>query len=421
MPADSENGWRQVKLKDVCREITVGHVGPMASEYVEEGIPFFRSQNIQPFRVDLTDIKYIRPKFHQKLRKSAVSPGDVLVVRTGYPGTACVLPKDVPIANCADLVIIRPSPDLDPWFLASLFNSAWGRGTVSGSLVGVAQQHFNIGVAREMVITLPPISTQRKVTSMLSAYDDLIENNTRRIKILEEMARAIYREWFVHFRFPGHEKVKKVDSSLGEIPEGWEAKMLGDLAQEMRLSIKPDEIDPETPYFGLEHLPRRSIALSEWETAKDVQSTKLAFKEGDILFGKIRPYFHKVGIAPLNGVCSSDTIVIRSKAPEYFAVVLCCVSSDAFVAHATQTSQGTKMPRANWHVLSKHPIALPQAHLLWQFNGFVEEIVAQIHTTIFRNRVLRRTRDLLLPKLISGEIDVGTKNGQSAAVAMRLA
>ena len=157
---------------------------------------------------------------------------------------------------------------------------------------------------------------------------------------------------------------------------------------------------------ALEHLPRKSIALAEWGTASQVKSTKLAFNKGEILFGKIRPYFHKVGVAPVEGVCSSDAIVIVPKAQEYFSIVLSCVSSEEFVNHATQTSQGTKMPRANWDVLVKYPVAVSPLPLLNQFNDFIQNIVAQIQNLTFKNNNLRRTRDLLLPKLISGEIDV---------------
>lgn len=197
-----------------------------------------------------------------------------------------------------------------------------------------------------------------------------------------------------------------VESALGLIPQGWEVKTLGDLAQEVRRGVNPGEIEPNTPYIGLEHLPRRSIALSDWGTANQVQSTKLAFKKGEILFGKIRPYFHKVGVAPVDGVCSSDAIVILPRESECFSLVLGCVSSDDFVNHATQTSQGTKMPRANWDVLIKYPVVLPPAPLLSCFDGIVRDIVGQIQNMIFRNRNLRSTRDLLLPKLVSGEVAI---------------
>ncbi len=256
----------------------------------------------------------------------------------------------------------------------------------------------------------PPFPTQRKIAAILSAYDDLIENNTRRIKILEEMAQNLYREWFVKFRFPGHEHTRFVDSPLGRIPEGWEVKSLGELCIQIRDGVKPEQIDPNTPYFGLEHLPRKSITITEWGIVSEVNSTKLRFKKGDILFGKIRPYFHKVGVAPINGVCSSDTIVIRPLSDEGFSIVLGCVSSDAFIEHAYATSQGTKMPRANWNVLTHYKIIIPSQHILELYNNFITDIVCLLRNFIFRNQSLRTTRDLLLPKLISGEVDVSDIN-----------
>ena len=177
------NGMRKSKLKDVCDRITVGHVGPMLDKYASEGVPFLRSQNITPFRLHLDDIKFIPSDFHEKLRKSALHPGDVAVVRTGYPGTACVIPDKFPELNCADLVVITPSKELNPYYLAALFNSVWGMATVSGNLVGVAQQHFNIGAAREMEVMLPSRAAQDRIAGILPAYDKLIENCQRRIRI----------------------------------------------------------------------------------------------------------------------------------------------------------------------------------------------------------------------------------------------
>jgi type I restriction enzyme S subunit len=197
-----------------------------------------------------------------------------------------------------------------------------------------------------------------------------------------------------------------VDSPLGKIPDKWGATRFGDLAEQVRDGVMPDRVDPDTPYFGLEHFPRKSIALADWGKALEVQSTKLLFKRGDILFGKIRPYFHKVGIAPVSGVCSSDTIVIRPKSPHLMGLVLGCASSVEFVDHATATSQGTKMPRANWDVLVAYPLPTPPSPILGAFNGFMSDVVEHLDNLLFRNRNLRQTRDLLLPKLISGEVDV---------------
>jgi type I restriction enzyme, S subunit len=147
-------GMCKIKLTEVCERITVGHVGPMADKYTAEGVPFLRSQNITPFRLNLDDIKFIPPDFHEKLRKSALQPGDVEVVRTGYPGTACVIPNTFTELNCADLVVITPSRELNPYYLVAIFNSSWGVASVAGNLVGVAQQHFNIGAARELLLAV---------------------------------------------------------------------------------------------------------------------------------------------------------------------------------------------------------------------------------------------------------------------------
>ena len=156
---------------------------------------------------------------------------------------------------------------------------------VAGAVPGVNRNYLHL-----LPVRLPPLPTQRKIAAILSAYDDLIENNQRRIKILEDMAQNLYREWFVKFRFPGYQNTRFVDSPLGRIPEGWTMVQLGKLADQIRDGVNPDLVDPETPYFGLEHLPRKSISLADWGLASEVKSTKLLFKKNDILFGKIRPW-----------------------------------------------------------------------------------------------------------------------------------
>lgn len=278
----------------------------------------------------------------------------------------------------------------DPLFVSYLLRTLHFAGqNVAGAVPGVNRNYLHL-----LPVRIPVVPLQRKIAAVLSAYDDLIEVDTRRIRILEQMAQAVYREWF-----------GKVDPQA--LPEGWRVGQLGDIAMEVRRSVQPDQIDPATPYFGLEHLPRNSIALSEWGTAREVQSTKLEFSEGAILFGKIRPYFHKVGVAPIDGVASSDTIVISPKEVAYFGLVLSSVSSEDFVNHATQTSKGTKMPRADWGVLVKYPILLPPQDILIRHNDFVHDTVELIKTLIFVDRNLRRTRDLLLPRLVGGDLDVG--------------
>lgn len=183
-------------------------------------------------------------------------------------------------------------------------------------------------------------------------------------------------------------------------------KKLGEIAEEMRRNVPKGELDEPQPYVGLEHIPRRSLALDSWETTTELGSNKLEFMKGEVLFGKIRPYFHKVSVAPFDGLCSADTIVIRARSPEHYALVIACVSSDEFVAHAVATSNGSKMPRANWGVLEQLDVVIPTGEVAAQFSALLTDIIGQQQTLVFQIQTLRRTRDLLLPRLLSGQIDV---------------
>lgn len=209
------------------------------------------------------------------------------------------------------VALIRPNPEkLDSRFLLYYFLSTNWRKTIEGFIIsGATVDRLPIEKLPSFPVRIPSLEIQQRIASILSAYDALIENNRRRMALLEESARLLYREWFVHLRFPGHASTRISDG----VPEAWRKVELGVICEAVRESVSPDEVEPDTPYIGLEHMPRRSISLGEWATAEKVTSNKFRYYEGDILFGKIRPYFHKVGIAFTDGICSSDAIVIRAK------------------------------------------------------------------------------------------------------------
>ena len=335
--------------------------------------------------------------YHAEAKVKA--PG-VVTGRYGTLGQVFFIEKDYWPLNTS--LYVQDFKGNDPRFIAYFLGTlSFSSQNAAGAVPGVNRNHLHA-----MEVLLPPLPIQRRIAGILSAYDELIENSQRRIKILESMARGLYREWFVHFRFPGHESVPRVKSPLGEIPEGWEVKKLGEIAENVRRNVAKGEMDKPKPYVGLEHIPRRSLALDAWETTTELGSNKLEFKKGEVLFGKIRPYFHKVSVAPFDGLCSADTIVIRSRRPEHYAVVVACVSSDAFVAEASATANGAKMPRANWDVLEKFQVVIPKGKVAEEFSALFADIVAQQQAFIFQIQNLRRTRDLLLPRLLSGQIDV---------------
>lgn len=180
---------------------------------------------------------------------------------------------------------------------------------------------------------------------------------------------------------------------------------LGEVVTNPRRGVEPSDTEPDTPYIGLEHMPRGSIALGEWGRSGDVTSTKLAFYRGEILFGKLRPYFRKVGVSPVDGVASSDIIVITSE-PLWFGFVLGHVSSGAFIEYANAASTGTRMPRASWSHMAQYEVALPSPKVASAFTALVQPLVERIEVSIMESRTLAALRDTLLPKLLSGEVRV---------------
>ena len=194
------NCWRQAVLNDLCHNITVGHVGSMASKYVQSGIPFLRSQNIKPFEVSLDDVKYIDDEFHQSLKKSSLQPGNVAIVRTGYPGTAAVIPSSLIDANCSDLVIVKPKTCLNPHYLSLLLNSIYGKRLVSSRLVGAAQKHFNVTEAKKVIVPFPSESKQTEIIgnaqSVLAKVKQIEIIYQRKLKILSELKQSILKKTF---------------------------------------------------------------------------------------------------------------------------------------------------------------------------------------------------------------------------------
>jgi len=153
-------------------------------------------------------------------------------------------------------------------------------------------------------------------------------------------------------------------------------------------------------------MPRRSIALSEWGIADNVVSNKFLFKKGEILFGKLRPYFHKVGVVAMDGVCSTDILVINSKNIALYGLVLSRLSSDDFVNYTEGTSSGTKMPRTNWTDIARYRIMIPPETIARKFTDSILPMIHTIQFNIHQSHNLATIRDALLPKLLSGEIRV---------------
>ncbi len=172
-------------LGELCHEITVGFVGTMTNEYIENGIPFLRSKNIEEYDVKWDDMKYVSSAFHKKLSKSVLKPGDVAIVRTGKPGTTCVIPNDLREANCSDIVIARVNNELLCPHYLSYFMNAMAHGQVNAHIVGAVQQHFNVSSAKKLEIPLPSRVKQTKIVQVLKTLDDKLKLNRQINQTLE--------------------------------------------------------------------------------------------------------------------------------------------------------------------------------------------------------------------------------------------
>lgn len=422
-------------LGKVVDELTVGHVGSMASEYVTTGIPFLRSLNIEPYRISVQDIRYIDPAFHAKLRKSALKPGDVVIVRTGKPGTCAVVPEWLTDANCSDLVIARTGSKLHPRYLAYWVNSMASQ-HISGHLVGAVQQHFNVGAARELPILVPSFHEQLKILEVLGALDDKIELNRRMNETLEAMAQAIFRDWFVDFG-PTRRKLDGATdpltimgglvqdaeraqaladlfpAALGDdgLPEGWREEAIGDLME---------IIGGSTPSTGVPDFWEDGV--HPWATPKDLS------KLDGMFLAETERCVTDAGLAKIgSGLSPIGTVLLSSRAPiGYLAVAAVPVAvNQGFIALRPSPRMGTAQVlfwcRENMDVIKAHangstfmeiskknfrplPVVMGSDQVSRTFDEVVSPFLALINSKSLENRTLAATRDLLLPKLMSGEI-----------------
>ncbi|MGR4876406.1 restriction endonuclease subunit S [Pseudoxanthomonas sp. LARHCG66] len=388
--------WRDIKLKEVSEYVTVGFVGSMADQYVETGVPFLRSLNIQPFRLNYNDLKYIPESFHDAIKKSKLRPGDVAIVRTGYPGTACVIPADLPDANCSDLVILRPGPELNPHYIAAVFNSSFGQSLVGGNLVGAAQQHFNVTVAKELRLRLPPRAEQDKIAAVLVGLNDLIANNQRRIAVLESMAEEIYREWFVRMRAPV--------SDASESPAQAELTPLDELGSFLNgYAFDPTELHEEgLPIIKIKEL-NAGVSTSTPRNTGEKIPDRYTFGDGDIIFswsGSLVVQIWHQGPALLNQHLFKVTPA--TDVPRVFLYFSIKFSIPIFESLTT----GATMQHIKRKELRFVKVRVPERDVMTAFDNLVSPLMDQAIQLKQINTRLQAQRDTLLPRLISGKLSV---------------
>jgi type I restriction enzyme S subunit len=409
--------WRQQKLGDVLK---IKHGFAFKGEFFSDAGEFvlLTPGNFEEgggLKLKGEKEKYYTGEFPDEF---LLRRGDLLVAMTDLTQNAPILgsPAFIPEDGCflhnqrlGKIVNLKTDEAL-PEFVFYLFNTASVRGQIKGSASGATVRHTSPSRIYNVSVTLPPLPVQRRIAGILLAYDELMENSQRRIRILEAMARALYREWFVHFRFPGHEKLPRVASPLGDIPQGWEGRF-GDLATIERDGINPFEFpEEEFEHFSIPAFDNgRQPAI---ELGATILSGKYCIEDSTVLLSKLNPRIPRIWLPVPSGqrraITSTEFLGLKPQpgVTREFIYAKCC--SDEFAGQFGSLAIGTSTShqRVKPENLLAMPSAVPDRKTIARFTKLVSPMLTVCQQLRSQIQNLRRTRDLLLPKLISGEIDV---------------
>lgn len=379
--------WKRVLIKDICESIIdcVNKTAPT----VEGPTPYkmIRTTNVKTGCIDLTNVRYVTKETYDKWTRRAVPrKGDVILTREAPLGEVGMLRVNDTIFLGQRLVQYRADPEkLDNRFLLYSFQAYDLQAQIKSFGSGATVEHMRVPDAEKLTILLPDIQIQKKIASILSTYDDLIENNTRRIEILEQMAKLVYEEWFVKFRFPGHENVKMVPSDLGEIPEGWKVEKLGsavELAYGKSLTAK-DRTGGSFPVYG-----SAGVVGAHHEYMVNGPGI-IVGRKGNV--GSV--FWSNENFFPIDTV-----FYVKTNIPLHY--VYFNLKNQNFI------NNDAAVPGLNRNQASSLPFLIPNDNILIEFEKNIDSIFKEIDILSRKNQNLRKTRDLLLPKLISGEIDI---------------
>ena len=406
--------WDYVILREICESVNYGYTASAKPE--PTGPKFLRITDIVPDRVNWSSVPHCEID-ETKLSKYRLEKGDIVIARTGATtGYAKRIRENREAVFASYLVRLRVSASHDSQYVGFVIESENYKHFIQQNIGGTAQPQANAQVLTSFPISLPPLATQRKIAAILGNYDDLIENNTRRIKILEEMAGTIYREWFAEFRFPGYENVKMVESELGLIPHGWEIKRLGDVTSVITKGTTPTTLGKQFVNDGINFIKVESIdgqgGILENKLAKIDDETHGLLKRSqllanDVLFS-IAGAIGRVAIVPdrfLPANTNQALAIIRPSDLSLVSFLYQTLSSSTFLNYSLERVVQTAQANVSLSVLSSAPIIMPAKSVLTDFSRNLAPIIGLIDRLRAKNCSLRTTRDLLLPKLISGEID----------------
>jgi type I restriction enzyme S subunit len=406
--------WKRCRIGDVCRVIP-GYAFK-SSDWQNTGIPVVKIKNIRDDNTDdLSETDCVAESFlSQKLQRFVLKNGDILVAMTGATaGKVGKVRTDRPILLNQRVAKISPV-EADHEFIWALVSSEEYQAKFFQLADGAAQPNMSGGQIESVEIPLPPLPVQRRIASILSAYDELIENSQRRIRILETMARALYREWFVHFRFPGHEAHPRVPSPLGHIPKGWEVKRIGDVFQTV-LGGTPSRAKPEfweggtVPWINSGKVnDLRITEASELITplALEKSAAKLMPK-GTTVLAITGATLGQVSYLEIETTANQSVVGINDPSELWSECIYLtvCERIEGIIKHAS----GGAQQHINKEVVNDVQLTLPTRARAQDFKRLVAPMFRELATLLFQTQNLRQTRDLLLPRLLSGQVQLETE------------
>ena len=420
--------WSNQRLADVVELIGGGTPKRNHSDYWGGDIPWlsvrdFNNDNRYVYSTEET----ITEEGVKNSSTKILSPGQIIISARGTVGALAQLVRPMAFNQSCYGINAKDGTFNDYLFYLLKHTVANLQRITHGAVFDtITRETF-----QHVEIALPSLPEQRAIAHILGSLDDKIELNRQMAQTLESIARAIFKSWFVDFdpvkaKMEGKqpegmsEEVsalfpdKFVESKLGMIPEGWASGKFSDISENIRINIRKDAINPNDCYIGLEHIPRKSLFLNNWGIGADVTSNKHRFLRYDLLFGKLRPYFHKIIIAPFNGICSTDILVIRSLEPHWYSLMTLGLSQESVVDNVTNQSEGTRMPRTNWNQVGSQPIVIPSKKVAIAFDALILPMLQRVVEMAHENRHLSELRDTQLPRLISGKIRVNQPEDAAA-------
>lgn len=306
------------------KDLTYGVVQP--GQHVEDGVPIIRVKDIRHGRVAAEAPMRIAAGVEAQYERSRLRGGELLVTLVGTVGEVAVAGPGTVGWNVARAVAVaRFEPNVPALWVAYNLRRVEAVDRIAARVNTTVQTTLNLKDLRELPVVMPPDPELYRILDILRSLDDKVAINQRIMGLLQDEMRT----------------------GLAAL-QGGEMQEIGAVSSLVRDGVQPDSLPADTAYIGLEHMPQRDLALGNRGSARDVTSTKSRFRQGDVLFGKLRPYFNKVGVAQFDGICSSDILVVRPTDEVWRPWLALTLSSSAVIDHATAVSSGTRMPRAKW-------------------------------------------------------------------------